>query len=626
MEVATPKEYPQALSDLQKKYQIECLKRLRPDGINQYTDLPAQTNRKGQTINKTPIQDPNLLQQNHHRVLIIGAGYGGLLFAVRFLQTSTFTAKDILIVDEAGGFGGTWYWNNYPGLTCDVESYIYMPLLEETGYMPSRKYVSGTELREHAERIARRWELDGRALFGVSVRSLVWDDEGCFWNVKVQVEDGSEQRLKADFVVGATGLLNSPKIPRGFQEDVFQGKVFHAARWDYQYTGGTSEDMDLVNLVDKKVGVVGTGATAVQVIPHLARCAKELVVFQRTPSSVARRDNHPTDPEWWSDNFRKQGPSWLKARRENFNAFISNETPLPAVNEVGDAWAGMRSFSVLIGGPANGDPECADKMQELDSHCQKAIHARVDSIVRDRSTAETLKPWYPGWCKRPCFSDEYLQAFNRPNVTLVDTLKWDKECQLTPNGIRASETNYDLDAIVLCTGYKLGSSIATGKMSVTGRDGITLQEKWILGIQTLHGVMTRDFPNLFFPGPFQAGASANQMYVLDQLARHVAYIVSEALKRVPRRRELYAPRVAIEPSVVGETGWVRETARWAGVFSGMANCTPSYFTFEGAFGAGQNWEIVSTYTTWGKGIKDFVGRIEQWRDRGDLEGIEICLC
>lgn len=622
METQGPNKENNVPPEVHERYQAERTKRLRPDGINQYVDLPADL-ANPPPAGEVTSRNPELLTQKRHRILIVGAGYGGLLFAVRLLQTTRFSAENITLVDEAGGFGGTWYWNRYPGLVY-IESYIYMPLLEETGYMPSRKYVSGIELQEHADRIARHWELISRASFNTSVRSLTWKDDGAFWSVEVLSTSGQPVKLEAEFVITATGLLNTPKIPKTFERQVFNGHMFHASRRDYEYTGGSFACPGMVNLKDTKVGVVGTGATVVQVVPQLAEWSKELVVFQRTPPSIERHENKFTDSTWWDYNFLIRGTDWLKERRENFNAFVSNESPLPSYNEVQDAWTRMQSLSVLIGGPENGDSSFLNEMHESDYRRQEKVRVHVENIVQNRKTAQALKPWYPGWCKRPAFNEDFLKAFNTPNVKLVDTSS-KGECQLTPDGLRVGEKEYDVDLIVLCTGYRLGSSFATGRMSITGRSGINLQEKWASGVKTLHGVMTRQFPNLFFPGPFQAGVTVNHVYVLDQLASHVAYIISEAVNTHPESENgETTEKVVLEPSHEAELGWVREVARWAGGFVGMASCTPSYFTFEGAFNADEeHWGVMSSFTTWGRGIRHYVETIETWRRKGELDGIEI---
>ncbi|CAG7980374.1 unnamed protein product [Penicillium nalgiovense] len=478
--------------------------------------------------------DNSLLQQKKVRVLIVGAGFGGLLFAVRLLQSGFLRATEILFVDAAGGFGGTW-WNKYPGLACDIESYTYMPLLEETKYMPSQKYVNGPELREHANRIAGQWNLSERTLFQTSPTAI-----------------------QSDFVILATGLLNSPKIPKLDGLDTYKGKVFHTSRWDYEYTGGSPNSPTMRILQDKTIGFVGTGASAVQVIPHLAQWAKKVIVFQRTPSAVDWRCNHPTDRTWWA-----------------------KMDPLPDVDLVDDGWTKMRSFSVLIGSPSSLDPDHPTRTHQLDLHRQEAIRRRVETTVTDQETARVLKPWYPGWCKRPCFSDNFLTVFNRSNVSLVDTNGKGIRAVID-RGISAEGQEYDLDAIIFGTGYSLRGSADRGDLTVTGRSNRTLQKKWQKGLTSLHGVMTNGFPNLFFPGPYQTGASANQFYVLDQLAVYVAHIISEAGKLTSKRNpSVTVAGFTIEPSSRSEGEWTVKVLMRARALGGILNCTPGYFNREG---------------------------------------------
>ncbi|OQE93050.1 hypothetical protein PENNAL_c0006G10444 [Penicillium nalgiovense] len=486
--------------------------------------------------------DNSLLQQKKVRVLIVGAGFGGLLFAVRLLQSGFLRATEILFVDAAGGFGGTW-WNKYPGLACDIESYTYMPLLEETKYMPSQKY----------------------------------DRQ---WTVHVTPHGQSPTAIQSDFVILATGLLNSPKIPKLDGLDTYKGKVFHTSRWDYEYTGGSPNSPTMRILQDKTIGFVGTGASAVQVIPHLAQWAKKVIVFQRTPSAVDWRCNHPTDRTWWA-KMVQGGFGWQRERMENFNAFCSNEDPLPDVDLVDDGWTKMRSFSVLIGSPSSLDPDHPTRTHQLDLHRQEAIRRRVETTVTDQETARVLKPWYPGWCKRPCFSDNFLTVFNRSNVSLVDT-NGKRIRAVIDRGILAEGQEYDLDAIIFGTGYSLRGSADRGDLTVTGRNNRTLQKKWQKGLTSLHGVMTNGFPNLFFPGPYQTGASANQFYVLDQLAVYVAHIISEAGKLTSKRNPgVTVAGFTIEPSSRSEGEWTAKVLMRARALGGILNCTPGYFNREG---------------------------------------------
>lgn len=617
---------------IREKYDEERVKRLRCDATQQYVDFDStrfpniQSNRPSQPKARLKItvpakvgpdqpKNPPSLEQEKFRVLIVGAGFGGLLFATRLLQIWYCVPTEILFVDEAGGFGGVWNKNQYPGLVCDTESYVYMPLLEETGYKPTQKYVSGRELQGHAELIAKTFGFESQARFESSVKSLTWDEDNMIWRAAIHTKAGIEKSVQASFVYMATGLMNTPKVPRVVGEGNFEGHVFHASRWDYQYTGGTRYNPKMTKLKNKTIGVIGTGASAVQVIPQLAKWAGNVYVFQRTPSAVAPRDNCPTTSDWWDETILKKGNGWQRRRMENFNSFLSNDFPLPSLDHVNDEWSKIPSYSCLVGGENNFTPEYFNQIQELDAVRMNRIRGRVDSIVSDTKTGESLKPWYYGWCKRPCFSDEYLTAFNEPNVTLVDTDGKGVEA-LTRDGILAGAQHYKLDAVVLCTGYHLGGSFHRGRMLITGRQGRSLQEKWQSGIATLHGVMTNGFPNLFFPGPYQVGASGNQMYALDILAQHVAFIIAHSDRKryeIPDRPTFN--KVSVEPTSQAETAWGMQVAMRAGALQAMKYCTPGYLNNEGSIpGSSDEQFLAAKAGIWGSGANHFARTIEAWRE------------
>ncbi|KAL5334679.1 hypothetical protein BJX70DRAFT_377415 [Aspergillus crustosus] len=574
-------------------------------------------------------QRERLLHPSHHKIVIIGAGYGGLLFAVRLIQTGQFQARDLVLIDSAAGFGGTWYWNRYPGLMCDTESYIYMPLLEETGYMPRYKYASGHEIREHAERIADRYGVADRAIFRTAVQRLDWEERDKTWKVagvKLNSDDTKEPfQLSADFAIMASGSFASPRVPNYRNIFDYKGKLFHTARWDYRYTGGSVENPKMTGLADKRVAIIGTGASAIQIVPQLAQSSRELVVFQRTPGAVDVRNNHPTDPAWWKAEIEADGPGWQSRRQVNFNAFTCNEKMLPVVNKVGDGWTRMPSFSVLIGGPQSLEPDYIDQMRPVDLARQTEIRSRVQKIVHSPAAADVLAPWYPGWCKRPCFHDEYLHAFNRPNVQLVD-IRHGGISHFTPKGLVANGVEYELDAIILSTGYTVpvtrASPAGRANISVTGRAGVTMEAKWANGLATLHGVMTRDLPNLFFAGTSQAGACVNLIYAVDQNAIHVAHILSEARRRLPADYS----RLVIQPTHEAEEAWTMEILKRAAGFRGIAGCTPGYLNGYGMDASSLSPEEqgkMARLAAWGEGIASYVHELEAWRSTGDLGGIEM---
>jgi len=454
-----------------------------------------------------------------------------------------------------------------------------------------------------------------------SVNALHWDDTKKQWDLSSTFQKGETKipvQLKADFVIMAAGLLNIPKVPDipGLLD--YKKHIFHTSRWDYSYTGGSPRNPDMYNLKDKKVGFLGTGATAIQVVPQLAKWAKELYVFQRTPSAVDIRSNQRTDTDWWTKEIQTQGPGWQRKRAENFQAFLMNASPLPEVNMVNDGWTKMPSFCAIAGGPQNLNPGFMDKIQKIDFQRQERIRHQIDEIVKDKQIADSLKPWYSGWCKRPCFHDEYLPAFNLPHVKLIDT-QGKGITRLTPNGIQYGESVYDLDLIILGTGYNASghtNPASRGALSITGRRGRSMEQKWKSGHGTLHGILSRDFPNLFLTGPgYQSGVGPNVVYVLDRMAEHVSYILKETMKK-----EGMGKKVLIEPTEESEAEWAKEILNRRKGFP--VGCTPGYMNREGE----KSDERMRSLGPWGEGIESYIKKIEEWRVNGDMKGLEISYC
>ncbi len=397
---------------LRTKYREERDKRIRADGNEQYVEVKGDFSR----YVDDPYVDPGFTREPLNDavdVVIIGGGFGGLLAGARLREAGV---KDIRVIEKGGDFGGTWYWNRYPGAQCDIESYIYLPLLEETGYIPKEKYSYAPEILAHARRIGEHFDLYRNACFQTQIKALTWSEEECRWIVTTNRDD----KMSARFVVMSNGPLNRPKLPGIPGIDSFKGHTFHTSRWDYGYTGGDTNG-NLHKLGDKRVAVIGTGATAVQCVPFLAKYAKHLYVFQRTPSSIDERGNRPTDPEW----VKTLKPGWQKHRMENFNVLVTGG--FQDQDLVSDGWTDIiRNLGgLLMARNQNSElsPQEVMRLAEIaDFKKMNQIRARVDAIVKDKRTAESLKPWYRQFCKRPTFNDEYLPAFNRPNVTLVDTM------------------------------------------------------------------------------------------------------------------------------------------------------------------------------------------------------------
>jgi cation diffusion facilitator CzcD-associated flavoprotein CzcO len=414
---AAPSAEDLKVYELSQKYTAEAAKRFRPEGLDQFLRLKDAGSERFRALAEDPWVDhaalnakPPVKDGSKYKFVILGAGYAGMMYAVRLIEAGLASGPDdIRLIDASGGFGGTWWWNRYPGLHCDIESYSYMPLLEETGYIPTKKYVSGSELLEHADRIATHWKLHDKALFRTNVKTARWDDATQLWNVEVTEgrgpgEQNRDLTLQGQYVIIASGVLTNPHVPKIPELETFSGPLFHTARWDYKATGGTPQNATLTGLEGKRVGVIGTGATAIQAVPRLAKYAKELYVFQRTPSGVWWRGQRETDPEEWKTKIaRKKG--WQRERRLNFETYVTDNVQEGQENMVADGWTEMPGFSALLGSPryplVEPTPEKIaehiGRLYKLDAPHSEAVRARTDEIVKDPETAAKLKAWYPTW-------------------------------------------------------------------------------------------------------------------------------------------------------------------------------------------------------------------------------------
>jgi len=586
------------------KYLAERDKRLREDGNAQYVEVKAEFSR----YVEDPYVDPGFTRApvfDEVEFTIIGGGFGGLLMGARLREAGI---KQIRMVESAGDFGGTWYWNRYPGAMCDVESYCYLPLLEELGYMPKHKYSFAPEILEHSRNIARHYRLYDDALLQTGVTELRWDESDQRWIISTNRGD----RFKTQYVAMANGPLSRPKLPGIPGINAFKGYTFHTSRWDYRYTGGDSAG-GLTGLKDKRVGIIGTGATAIQCVPHLGEAAQQLYVFQRTPSSVDVRNNAETDPKWAAS----LEPGWQRRRMANFNILVSGGDQDEDL--VHDGWTDI--FRNLMGGAAKqaarklGRRLTSEERAELlvlwDYRKMNQVRARVEAIVRDPITAEALKPWYRQFCKRPCFHDEYLHTFNRPNVSLVDTHGKGVE-RLTEHGVVANGREYELDCLIFATGFEVGTSYTRrAGYDIVGRGGKTLSEHWSGGLRTLHGLTAHGFPNCFFLGFTQTAITISVPQALSEQADHVTYMVTESRAQ---GRGLLEPTAEAEQAYVDE---VRSLARLGERF--YRECTPGYYNSEGAAG-NKNGFFSDMY---GAGPLRFFEKLKAWRADGRLEGLAL---
>ncbi|MCM8731604.1 flavin-containing monooxygenase [Hephaestia sp. GCM10023244] len=543
------------LDALSRKYAEERAKRLRVDANNQYQSLTGKFAAFDTDPNALPDFDREPVTRTVD-ALIIGGGFGGLLAAVQLAKRGI---TDIVIVEKGADFGGTWYWNRYPGIRCDVDAYIYLPLLEETGFVPSEKYARGAEIHQQCRLLAEKYELYARALFQSLVRTLVWNHERQRWLGTTNRGD----LIEARFVISATGLYSSPKLPGIPDIENFEGPSFHTSRWDYGVTGGDATG-GLIGLRGKRVGIIGTGSTGIQCVPAVAEYADHLYLFQRTPCSVDIRGNRPTDIEW----FRSQPPGWQRQRMMNFTLWTSGV--LQEEDMVNDSMTDL--FRKADAGETKAlDAEAKQRAEILK---MEIVRKRIDAIVRDPVTAEALKPYYHYFCKRPGFSDDYLDVFNRANVTLVDTAGKGVE-RVTASGLVADGVEYPLDCIVYATGFDFMTSYTreTG-ISVTGRDGWSLDSAWANGTRTLFGMQAHGFPNFFMLSVVQAGISLNYLHTADTQAIYIADLVAHCME---------AGMGAVEPTREAEDRWVSQCRELSAARREFhATCTPGYLNFEGA--------------------------------------------
>jgi cation diffusion facilitator CzcD-associated flavoprotein CzcO len=579
---------------LRQKYARERDRRLRPDGVAQYVEIAGQF----AGFAADPWGDPHFARDpmsDEVDVAIIGAGFGGLLTGARLRELGV---QSIRLIDKAADVGGTWYWNRYPGIACDVESYVYMPLLEELGYVPTEKYAKGDEIFAHCRRIAERYDLYRDICLQTEVNEIRWDPALSRWIISTNHGDA----IRARFVAMANGYLQKPKLPGIDGIAAFGGHAFHTSRWDYDYTGS-----DLTKLSDKRVGIIGTGATAIQCVPHLARSVKHLLVFQRTPSTVDVRGNRQTDRAWSAG--LQEG--WQRRRIENFQLLTAGgEADEDLVN---DAWTSivkklfvMRQTSVA----GMSDEERLRAVDMADFAKMEDIRARVDSIVADRATAEALKPWYGYFCKRPCFHDEYLQAFNRDNVTLVDTRGRGVE-RITAGGVVVDGAEHTIDCLIFATGFEVGTEYSRrAGFDIVGRGGLTLTDKWRDGVRTLHGLSVHGFPNCFVLSIAQSGFTVNFPYLLDVQARHVAWVIAWGLSH---------EAAEVEACAEAEAAWVKTVIQRSGASAERAkSCTPGYYNREGQANAKtrQGSFFFGSPT-------EYADLLEAWRANGSLEGLDV---
>ena len=585
---APPNADPAQIRELMtEKYREERDKRVRPDGLAQYISVDGEYSRFA--------DDPYAGKPEARAaltglvdVVIVGAGIAGLQASVELRKSGVTNFR---VIDKAADFGGVWYWNRYPGVRCDCESYIYFPYLEETGYVPTERYSRGSEIHDHLRAVARQFDLYENAVFQTQVTEARWADEEARWLVRTDRGD----ELRARFIILGSGPLNRPKLPGTPGLDTFTGVQFHSARWNYDFTGGGPAG-EMTNLRDKTVAVIGTSSSAVQIIPAVARDARHLYVVQRTPALVDQRNNAPTDHTW----FASQAGGWQRKRRHNFDGILAG---LPQEEDVvGDQWT-----EIWGGGAeamATGSLEGAmAKMAEIDFEQLERIRARVDEQVHNPATAAALKPYYSRFCKRPQFSDDYLATFNRPNVTLIDTQGRGLD-RITRSGIVFDGTEFPVDLIVHASGFEFAApATRSGGFEVYGSSGETFTQRRAEGVRSLHGILFNGFPNMFLIGGLhQAAVSINIPLVFGDQAHHLAALIK---RFIVQRVRIAAPTVAAEKT------WA-EIIATRSMFDAEAsrNCTPGAYNNENTSDPGMPSVFASAF---GGGPIEYAEVLERWR-------------
>jgi cyclohexanone monooxygenase len=538
--LSSKSDRPQAYYEqIKQKFAEERDLRLsyRPEGTAQYTsDLSGDLAKYeidpygGAITAREPINDTV-------ECLFIGGGFSALLTSARLRECGV---ESIRIVERGADVGGTWYWNRYPGAACDVVAYDYLPLLDEMGYVPTRHYAQGPEIFGHCQAIARKYNLYELAVFQTTVTSTTWVEAEQMWHVGTDRGD----RLKARFVICANGTLSKPKLSKISGMESFKGHSFHTSRWDYDYTKG-----DLSGLADKVVGIIGTGASAVQAIPRLGAAAKELYVFQRTPSSIDIKDDWPTNQEWAA----KLRPGWQAKRRAQ-----ARQEPELTEKQKAEMAAMSREEKVR-------------RQENANINYMMRIHKRIEEIVEDKATAEALKPWYMFMCKRPCFDNYYLPTYNRPSVHLVDT-RGKGITEITAQGPVFEGQQYKVDVLIYATGFEVQKTGIYNQ--IKGEHGLDLNDKYRDGIRTLVGIHSQGFPNLFIMGGYQASFQFNLTDMLQSQGDHIAACIDYT------RRHGHA---TIDVTPEAEEWWVQEVIEHRGKTTRNQDCTPGYYNFEGEF-------------------------------------------
>jgi cation diffusion facilitator CzcD-associated flavoprotein CzcO len=464
---------------------------------------------------------------------------GYMLYSLRKLGLSA------RVYEAGNNVGGTWYWNRYPGARCDVESmeysYSFSDELQEEWHWTER-YASQPEILRYINHVADRCDLRRDIQFETRVTSAVFNEAANGWNIQTDRGD----RISAQFCIMATGCLSAAQVPAYRGLETFDGRWYHTGNWPQEG----------VDFTGQRVGVIGTGSSAIQSIPHIAEQAAHLFVFQRTPNFSIPAHNVSLDQQY-EQTFKANFAEYRQLTRKSDTGFGikvpgNNQSALEATPEerqqaYGTGWVrGAITF-----GRAFNDLSIN---REANETAAEFVRTKIRETVRDPTVAEKLLPRdYPFGTKRLCVDTNYYATFNRQNVTLVD-IKSDPIVEITPKGLRTQDSIYELNSIVFATGYDAMTG-ALFKIDIRGRDGLTLKEKWADGPTTYLGIMPAGFPNLFIiTGPGSPSVLSNMIVSIEQHVEWVAECISFLRQRAIK---------GIEANEEAENSWMAHVSEVA---------------------------------------------------------------
>ncbi|MBM44893.1 MAG: cyclohexanone monooxygenase [Acidimicrobiaceae bacterium] len=439
-------------------------------------------------------------------VLVVGAGFGGL-YALYLLRQEGFHVKG---VERASGVGGTWFWNRYPGARCDVESLQYSYSFDDELQQEwewSERYAAQPEILEYAEHVADRFDLSSLIAFDTNVEAATFNEDSGRWRVET-----SQGVYEAQFLVAATGCLSTTNLPKFDGLSNFTGDVLHTGQWPHEP----------VDFTGQRVGIIGTGSSAVQAIPVIAAQAAHLSVFQRTPNYSVPARNEPLDPRVQTatkQNYEALRQAAQEERSGILSVFPPNEDsakdadPLEFKNRMDERWeeGGFGFYRAYA--DIGIDPTSNERVAEY-------VRSQIVDLVDDAATAQLLAPTNTIACKRPCLDTGYYETFNLPHVELVDISSEGIEA-ITSDGVRAAGRDFEFDVLILATGFDAMTG-ALLNMNITGKGGSTLSNAWSAGPRNYLGLSIPEFPNLFtVTGPGSPSVLTNMIMAIEQ---HVEWI------------------------------------------------------------------------------------------------------